>query len=118
MSMNTPGQSQDQSAAQSGVRSQLVSEIDASGYPLSAKQALKLAVLLEIGSLDVTMPDGRVFVFPGSEPGPNAKMIVRDLAFAAKMAKGDIGVAESYLAATGKARTWRNSSNCSAPTSM
>jgi cyclopropane-fatty-acyl-phospholipid synthase len=72
--------------------------IETSNYPQSVKQALKLAALLEVGSLDVTMPDGRIFRFPGSEPGPHAEMIVHDLAFAPKMARGDVGVAESYLA--------------------
>ncbi len=76
----------------------IVRAIDGSGYPQSARHALKLAAILEVGSLDVTMPDGRVFAFKGNEPGPHAQMIVHDLAFAPKMAKGDIGVAESYLA--------------------
>ncbi len=62
----------------------IISAIQSSNYPAAVKHALNLAGLLEVGSLDVLMPDGRVFSFSGSEVGPHAEMIIRNLAFAGR----------------------------------
>ncbi len=67
-------------------------------YPLGVRQALKLAALIEVGSLTMILPDGGRFTFEGSQPGPHGEMVIKDYAFAKRMAQGDIGVAESYIA--------------------
>jgi cyclopropane-fatty-acyl-phospholipid synthase len=79
-------------------KTRVIADIEASSYPQSVKRALKFATLIEIGTLDIRMPDGRTFRVPGGEPGPFAELVIHDFAFAAKMARGDVGVAESYLA--------------------
>ena len=67
-------------------------------YPFAVRQALSFAKSLQKGELDVLMPDGQHFNFAGTEPGPKASMIVKDLGFARRLAGGgDIGIAEAYL---------------------
>ncbi len=67
-------------------------------YPFAVRRALSFALMLERGRLDVQMPDGRTLVFQGSEIGPNAQMIVHDLAFASSLATaGEVGIAEAFL---------------------
>ena len=66
-------------------------------YPFMVRKALAFAAKLEKGRLDILMPDGRVFRTGGREPGPEAVMRVRDLAFAKLLAQGDVGIAEAYL---------------------
>ena len=66
-------------------------------YPYAVRQALALAAQLRHGKLEIFMPDGAILRVEG-EGGPHAEMIVRDHAFAAKLAKGgDVGVAEAFL---------------------
>ena len=73
-------------------------EEHAKGLPFAARQALAFATRLQAGSLDVTLPDGRKLLFCGATAGPNAEIIVHDLAFARRFADGgDIGIAEAYL---------------------
>ena len=67
-------------------------------YPSGVRRALRLAAMIEIGTLTVTMPDGQVFRFEGQHAGPQAEMVIRDFAFASRLGQGDVGVAESYLA--------------------
>ena len=68
------------------------------GLPFAARQALRLASGLVWGSLTVSIPDGRVLLFKGREPGLAAAMQIRDWSFAARLAKaGDLGFAEAYL---------------------
>jgi cyclopropane-fatty-acyl-phospholipid synthase len=68
------------------------------GLPFAARQALRLASGLVWGSLTVSIPDGRVLLFKGREPGLAAAMLIRDWSFAARLAKaGDLGFAEAYL---------------------
>jgi cyclopropane-fatty-acyl-phospholipid synthase len=70
----------------------------ARGLPFAARQALRLASGLVWGSLTVSIPDGRVLLFKGREPGLAAAMQIRDWSFAARLAKaGDLGFAEAYL---------------------
>ena len=50
------------------------------------------------GTLDVTLPDGRVVRLGGVEPGPAAAMTLYDYSFAARLLNGgDVGIAEAYL---------------------
>ncbi|MFO1148794.1 MAG: cyclopropane-fatty-acyl-phospholipid synthase family protein [Alsobacter sp.] len=66
--------------------------------PFAARKAMEFATRIRIGSLTVTLPDGRVFLFRGEKSGPDAELIVHDLAFARRFADGgDVGIAEAYL---------------------
>ena len=69
-----------------------------SDYPFAVRQALRMVGYLELGQLEMHMPDGRHFNFDTGQSGPKASMIIHDLAFASQLAKGgDIGIAEAYL---------------------
>ena len=51
------------------------------------------------GSVTFTLPSGRDLKIPGDEPGPDARIIVRDFRFIRRvMTAGDIGFAEGYMA--------------------
>lgn len=66
--------------------------------PKLVQFALKFASNLRRGTLDITLPDGRVVRCGGLEPGPAAQMTVYNYGFAWRLARGgDIGIAESYL---------------------
>jgi len=53
---------------------------------------------LRRGELRMELPDGRSLLFRGQEPGPDATLVVRDFAFARRLADaGDVGFAEAYL---------------------
>ncbi len=66
--------------------------------PRPARLAFGLAAKLKRGTLDVTLPDGRVLRFGGVEPGPAAAMTVHDYGFAWRLINGgDLGIAEAYL---------------------
>ncbi len=68
------------------------------GLTFATRQALKLAARLQCGELTVTLPDGRTLLFRGSEPGPQAEIVVHDFGFASRLSDGgDIGFAEAYL---------------------
>jgi cyclopropane-fatty-acyl-phospholipid synthase len=68
------------------------------GLPRLAKIAFAYAARIRRGTLDVTLPDGRVIRFGGAEPGPAAVMTVHSYKFAWRLMKaGDIGIAEAYL---------------------
>lgn len=68
------------------------------GLPFFAKQAFRYATKIETGTLTVSLPDGRRFVFGGKYSGPNPEMIVHDYDFARRLVtSGDIGVAEAFL---------------------
>lgn len=70
----------------------------AAGLPRPARLAFDFAARLRRGTLDVTLPDGRVFRFGGVEPGPVAAMTIHDLGFAWRLVNGgDLGIAEAYL---------------------
>ena len=69
-----------------------------SDYPFAVRQALRMVGYLELGQLEMHMPDGRHFNFDTGQSGPKASMIIHDLGFASQLAKGgDIGIAEAYL---------------------
>jgi cyclopropane-fatty-acyl-phospholipid synthase len=66
--------------------------------PRVVRLALGFAAKLKRGTLDVTLLDGRVVRFGGSEPGPAAAMVLHDYRFAARLIRGgDLGIAEAYL---------------------
>ena len=66
--------------------------------PRMARLALGFAARLRRGTLDVTLPDGRVIRLGGLEPGPAAAMTLANYGFAARLINGgDIGIAEAYL---------------------
>jgi cyclopropane-fatty-acyl-phospholipid synthase len=66
--------------------------------PRLVRLALTFAARLRRGTLDITLPDGRVVRCGGLEPGPAARMTVHDYRFAWRLAHGgDLGIAESYL---------------------
>ena len=66
--------------------------------PRMVRLALGFASRLRRGTLDVTMPDGRVLRLGGLEPGPAAKMTLYNHGFASRLINGgDIGIAEAYL---------------------
>lgn len=68
------------------------------GLTFATRQALKLAARLHCGELTVTLPDGRLLLFKGAEPGPQAQIDVHDFGFASRLSDGgDIGFAEAYL---------------------
>lgn len=66
--------------------------------PRIASHAFAYAIGVNKGKLTIILPDGRKFLFEGSEAGPEAVFEVNDYAFARRLANGgDIGFAESYL---------------------
>jgi len=69
-----------------------------SDLPRLVRMALGFGSKLRRGTLDVTLPDGRVVRLGGHEPGPAAAMKLRNFGFAARLLnRGDIGIAEAYL---------------------
>ncbi len=66
--------------------------------PRLPRLAFQFAARIRRGILDVTLPDGRQIRFGGTEPGPVARMDIRDFRFAQRLIRGgDIGIAESFL---------------------
>ncbi|MGJ4911153.1 class I SAM-dependent methyltransferase [Bradyrhizobium sp. HKCCYLRH2060] len=66
--------------------------------PRLPRLALGFGSRLRKGTLDVTLPDGRVIRLGGVEPGPAAAMILANYGFASRLLNGgDIGIAEAYL---------------------
>jgi cyclopropane-fatty-acyl-phospholipid synthase len=66
--------------------------------PRMVRLALGFGSRLRRGTLDVTLPDGRLIRLGGIEPGPAAAMKLRNFGFASRLIKhGDIGIAEAYL---------------------
>ncbi|HVY89846.1 MAG TPA: cyclopropane-fatty-acyl-phospholipid synthase family protein [Hyphomonadaceae bacterium] len=66
--------------------------------PASLRIAVMLIARFKRGRLDMVLPDGRTLRFIGPEPGPQAEIIVHDLAFTRPvLSKGDIGFAEAFM---------------------
>lgn len=64
--------------------------------------ALKLVFLIltrmKNGSMTVSLPDGRIFLFDQGFPGPSARVDIKDMALANRLLlRGDIGFAEAYM---------------------
>ena len=70
------------------------------GVPATFRAALRIiARNWMVGSVTFVMPSGREFHLSGAEPGPAARLIVRDFRFMRRaLATGDIGFAEGYMA--------------------
>lgn len=70
------------------------------GAPAVFKAAVRLiASNFVIGSVTFVMPSGEELYIPGCEPGPDAKILIRDFRFIRRaLAAGDIGFAEAYMA--------------------
>lgn len=69
-----------------------------SDLPRLARLAFGFGSRLRRGTLDVTLPDGRMIRLGGAEPGPTAAMTVSSYDFASRLLNGgDIGIAEGYL---------------------
>ncbi len=67
--------------------------------PFVVRKAFGYAVCLSHGRLTATFPNGKRYLFEGTEPGPNAEIRIHDLSFAKRLLEGgDIGFAEAYLA--------------------
>ncbi len=78
---------------------QLPSAAETPAMPRGARLLFALLQRLSAGRLDVTTPDGRMHVFAGRAPGPQAHLRIHDWgACAAVLRAGDIGFAESYKA--------------------
>ena len=68
------------------------------GYPFAVRQALKFALMLECGSLDVQMPNGPTLRFQGPGAGPEAVMVIHSLDFAKDLASGgEVGISEAFI---------------------
>src|SRR4030081_98256 len=66
--------------------------------PRMVRLALGFGSRLQRGTLDVTLPDGRILRLGGMEPGPAAAMTLYNYGFASRLLNGaDIGIAEAYL---------------------
>lgn len=66
--------------------------------PLILRLLLKLLARIRVGKLRLVAPDGSAFTFQGAEPGPEADLILRDLAAVRRtFFGGDMGFAEAYL---------------------
>jgi cyclopropane-fatty-acyl-phospholipid synthase len=70
------------------------------GVPATFRAALRIiARNWMVGSVTFVLPSGREFNLSGAEPGPSARLIVRDFRFMRRaLATGDIGFAEGYMA--------------------
>jgi len=70
-----------------------------SGIPRMARMGFKILMKLQIGSLLVTVPDGRQYLFKGTEPGPAAEVVIHDWKFVNMVLQGgDVGVGEAFMA--------------------
>lgn len=66
--------------------------------PRIFKAGLKQLLKIRSGRLTVVLPDSRVLEFCGREPGPEARLEVRDYAIVRKvLAGGDVGFGEAYM---------------------
>ena len=66
--------------------------------PFLLRRLLKIAARLPVGTLDITLPDGRRLRFSGEEPEPRAVLMIHDAVCVRRlMIGGDLGFAESYL---------------------
>ncbi|MBO6755408.1 MAG: class I SAM-dependent methyltransferase [Roseibium sp.] len=69
------------------------------GLPRMTRMGFNLLLSLQYGSLQVTLPDGRIFIVEGQEPGPDAVLDVHDMRFVRMVVQGgDVGVGEAYMA--------------------
>ena len=66
--------------------------------PRAVRLAFGLVSRIRCGTLEAILPDGRRYLFGGTEPGPAAIIKINDFGFGSRMVfGGDIGIAEAYL---------------------
>ncbi|MEL6647924.1 MAG: cyclopropane-fatty-acyl-phospholipid synthase family protein [Pseudomonadota bacterium] len=66
--------------------------------PLYFKTCFSIAKHIERGSIEIVLPDGRIFMATGAAPGPHAKIIVHDADIFARMVReGYLGFCDAYL---------------------
>ncbi len=69
------------------------------GIPRLARIGFKILMKLQIGSLEVSLPDERRYLFKGMEPGPAAVLEIHDWKFVTMVVQeGDVGVGEAFMA--------------------
>jgi len=70
------------------------------GTPAVFRAAVRLiAANWAIGSISFVMPSGHELHLKGAEPGPDARLMIRDFRFIRRaLSAGDIGFAEGYMA--------------------
>ncbi|WP_018698287.1 SAM-dependent methyltransferase [Amorphus coralli] len=67
--------------------------------PAFVRRGFAVGLKLRMGSLTVTVPDGRSFRIEAPEPGPDAAFTIHDWRFARRLLQGgDIGVGEAFMA--------------------
>ena len=68
------------------------------GLPMAVALLMRHLTKARYGSLQVTVPDGRIFAFNGTEEGPAGVLEVHDWNLIKRCAdSGDVGVGESYI---------------------
>ncbi|QDG77516.1 cyclopropane-fatty-acyl-phospholipid synthase family protein [Labrenzia sp. PHM005] len=69
------------------------------GVPRLAQIAASLALKIRFGSLEITFPDGRIFLIHGVEPGPKGVLKIHNWRFFQMVVNGgDVGVGEAFMA--------------------
>jgi cyclopropane-fatty-acyl-phospholipid synthase len=82
-----------------GDRAALRDALAAGGLPRPARALFAILSRLRHGRLEIVAPGGQSFTFPGAVPGPDALLALEDWdVCAAILRRGDIGLAETFLA--------------------
>lgn len=68
------------------------------GLPWSIRRCFAALLDIRSGSLEIVLPDGRMTRFSGTEPGHHARLSIGSFAFVRRLAAGDVGFAEGYIA--------------------
>lgn len=65
--------------------------------PRASREVLRFVLGLTLGSVRITLPDGRAFLVETGKPGPKAEIRIRNWRFARRvMFAGDVGLGDSY----------------------
>jgi cyclopropane-fatty-acyl-phospholipid synthase len=65
--------------------------------PRASREVLRFVLGLSVGSVHITLPDGRAFRVETGKPGPQAEIRIRNWRFARRvMFAGDVGLGDSY----------------------
>ncbi|HMB11999.1 cyclopropane-fatty-acyl-phospholipid synthase family protein [Saliniramus sp.] len=68
------------------------------GLPFLLRKTLSIAAQLPVGTLDLTLPEGRRLRFAGAKAGPRARLVIHDTTCLRRfLIAGDVGFAEGYL---------------------
>ena len=66
--------------------------------PYLVRKVLAPLNRIEAGSLRISLPDGRLVRLEGTQPGPQAELVIKAYAFALRiLAAGEVGFGEGYL---------------------